>query len=87
MLQFQLQLAHAPPAGARKRRSAECQMLVGKTLEAQGEKMKMEEWHVDVVEAFRSEVGGWCAEDLARRLFAAMVGEERRKKGLVRRRR
>ncbi|KAK0651211.1 hypothetical protein B0T16DRAFT_403349 [Cercophora newfieldiana] len=88
VLQFQLQLAHAPASvGKGKRRSVESQRLVGKKVSSQGEEMVLEEWHIDIVDAFCAEVGGWAADDIARRLFAAMVGEERRRLGLVPRRR
>ncbi|KAK0626005.1 hypothetical protein B0T14DRAFT_508903 [Immersiella caudata] len=86
VLQFQLQLAHAPPMAGRKR-YPEGQRLIGKKVSSQGEEMLLQEWHIDIVDAFRAEVGGWEAEDIARRLFAAMVGEERRRLGLVPKRR
>lgn len=63
------------------------------------ESMILEAWHLDIVEAFRREVllngaGGdgrvnvknnslWTDEVLAKRLFALMVGEERRAAGRV----
>ncbi|KAK3320810.1 hypothetical protein B0T19DRAFT_403430 [Cercophora scortea] len=61
--------------------------LLGKQVTAQGEAMTLEPWHLDIVDAFRREVGGWDPEGLAKRLFALMVGEERRAAGLVPRRR
>jgi serine/arginine repetitive matrix protein 2 len=82
VLQFQLQLAHAPSL-AGKKRSPEGQRLIGKKVSSQGEEMLLEDWHIDIVDAFCAEVGGWEADDIARRLFAAMVGEERRRLGLV----
>ncbi|KAK9778718.1 hypothetical protein SCAR479_04341 [Seiridium cardinale] len=58
-------------------------------------KMVLEDWHMEVVEAFRSElftdprllaekdagVKEWDARALSKRLFALMVGEERRRSG------
>jgi hypothetical protein len=64
--------------------------LLGKQVIAQGETMVLEQWHLDVVDAFAAEVGGgsvWDERVLAKRVFALLVGEERRRKGLVERRR
>ncbi|KAI0200577.1 hypothetical protein F4808DRAFT_460687 [Astrocystis sublimbata] len=55
--------------------------LLGKevTVAAQDARMILEEWHLDVVEAFSSEVEGWDEKGLAKRVFALVVGEERRR--------
>ncbi|KAI0385269.1 hypothetical protein F5Y04DRAFT_182440 [Hypomontagnella monticulosa] len=53
--------------------------LLGKEVAAQGETLILERWHLQVVDAFRREVGGWEARELAKRLFALLVGEKRRK--------
>jgi hypothetical protein len=48
--------------------------------------MVLEQWHLDVVDAFRDELPGgtgWDEETLAKRVFALLVGEERRRLGLV----
>ncbi|TLD34064.1 hypothetical protein PspLS_00868 [Pyricularia sp. CBS 133598] len=81
-LNFQLQ--HRSVGLAQRRRSA---ALLGKLVSAQGESMALEQWHLDVVDAFRSDLCGgddtlFCAWDehvLAKRLFALLVGEERRR--------
>ncbi|KAI1471332.1 uncharacterized protein F4812DRAFT_467448 [Daldinia caldariorum] len=52
--------------------------LVGRAIAAQGETLVLERWHVDVVEAFAREVGGWSEASLAKRVFALVVGERRR---------
>ncbi|KAH8888361.1 hypothetical protein GQ53DRAFT_749286 [Thozetella sp. PMI_491] len=57
--------------------------LLGKQVSAHGETIVLEQWHLDVVDAFRAEVGSWEEDALVKRLFALLVGEERRKKGLV----
>ncbi|KUI73806.1 hypothetical protein VM1G_09299 [Cytospora mali] len=57
--------------------------LLGKVVTSQGEEMVLEQWHLDVVDAFKDDVGGWPEEALAKRLFALIVGEERRRMGLV----
>jgi hypothetical protein len=64
--------------------------LLGKQVVAQGETMTLEQWHLDVVDAFAAEVGQasvWDERVLAKRVFALLVGEERRRKGEVDRRR
>lgn len=66
--------------------------LLGKQVVAQGETMTLEQWHLDVVDAFAAEVGGghgghagsaWDERTLAKRVFALLVGEERRRNGVV----
>ncbi|KAB5582716.1 hypothetical protein GE09DRAFT_1076125 [Coniochaeta sp. 2T2.1] len=60
--------------------------LLGKHVVAQGETMTLEQWHLDVVEAFAAEIGGgsvWDERTLAKRVFALLVGEERRRNGKV----
>ncbi|KND94561.1 hypothetical protein TOPH_01042 [Tolypocladium ophioglossoides CBS 100239] len=55
---------------------------LGKTVRSQGEAMRLERWHLDCVDAFSAEVGGWDEGVLAKRLFALILGEERRKRGV-----
>ncbi|CAJ2511657.1 Uu.00g072820.m01.CDS01 [Anthostomella pinea] len=57
--------------------------ILGKVVAAQGASIVIEAWHLEVVDAFRLEVGGWDERALAKRLFALVVGEERRRQGLV----
>lgn len=52
---------------------------VGKMVESDGEVLKLEPWHLDIVAAFREEVPGWEEHVIAFRLFALIVGERRRK--------
>lgn len=85
-LQFQLEQNKAGAAVATKRRPDPA-LLGKKAVTAQGESMVLEAWHLEVVEAFRAEVGGWDGAVLAKRLFSLLVGEERRRLGLVPRRR
>ena len=54
---------------------------------SQGERMALEQWHLDIVDAFKRDVGGWPEDALAKRLFSLIVGEERRRSGLVPKRR
>ncbi|KAJ4328256.1 hypothetical protein N0V84_001296 [Fusarium piperis] len=56
---------------------------LGKTVKSQGEAMTLERWHLDCVDAFKAEVGGWDEASLAKRLFALILGEERRSRGVV----
>lgn len=86
ILQLQLQLKHARGSGTRGR-SLECQMLQGKWMRARGRQLTVEEWHLDVVDAFRDEVGWGDDVDLAKRVLGLLMGEERRRLGLVPRRR
>lgn len=48
-----------------------------------GEKMRLEQWHLEAVDEFRGEVPGWDEKVVAKRVFALIVGEERRRKGLI----
>lgn len=57
--------------------------FLGKTVKSQGEAMRLERWHLDCVDAFKAEVGGWDEGVLAKRLFALILGEERRSRGVV----
>ena len=54
---------------------------LGKTVKSQGEALRLERWHLDCVDAFKSEVGGWDEGVLVKRLFALLLGEERRRRG------
>lgn len=83
-LDFQLRHSGAVMASPRKRASSS---LLGKMVTSQGERMALEQWHLDVVDAFKREVGGWPEDALAKRLFSLIVGEERRRVGLVPKRR
>lgn len=83
-LDFQLRHSDAVMASPRKRASSS---LLGKMVTSQGERMALEQWHLDVVDAFKRDVGGWPEDALAKRLFSLIVGEERRRGGLVPKRR
>ncbi|KAK8078453.1 hypothetical protein PG996_004623 [Apiospora saccharicola] len=66
-----------PPASA---------ALLGKEVSAQGECIILEAWHLEIVDVFRDEVGAgrcWDEKTLAKRLFALIVGEERRRRGIA----
>ena len=56
--------------------------LRGKEVVAQGACLVLQPWHLEVVEAFRRDLGGgsggWDDAVLAKRLFALLVGRERR---------
>lgn len=53
---------------------------LGKTVKSHGEAMTLERWHLDCVDAFRAVVGGWDEGALVKRLFALIVGEEKRRR-------
>ncbi|QUC23811.1 uncharacterized protein UV8b_08052 [Ustilaginoidea virens] len=71
-----LQMRRKAPFGIRYARRAD--RYLGKTVKSHGEAMILERWHLDCVDAFRAEVGGWDEAALAKRLFALILGEERR---------
>ncbi|KAM0353661.1 hypothetical protein ACHAPU_001674 [Fusarium lateritium] len=52
--------------------------FLGKTVTSHGEAMTLERWHLDCVDAFKAQVGGWDEAALAKRLFALILGEQRR---------
>ncbi|OTB03422.1 hypothetical protein M426DRAFT_23786 [Hypoxylon sp. CI-4A] len=55
--------------------------ILGKEVAAQGASIVLEPWHLEVLEAFRHEVGGgWDERSLSKRIFALIVGEERRRR-------
>ncbi|KXJ96610.1 hypothetical protein Micbo1qcDRAFT_155194 [Microdochium bolleyi] len=55
--------------------------ILGKQISGQGESIVVEPWHLEVVNAFMQELDPcpWDERVLAKRLFALIVGEERRK--------
>ena len=53
---------------------------LGKTVKSHGESMVLEQWHIDCVDAFKAVVGGWDEGALAKRLFALIIGEEKRQR-------
>lgn len=55
--------------------------LLGRAVNSHGTSLIMEQWHLDVVDAFKAEVGGWDEEVLAKRVFSLVVGEQLRKEG------
>lgn len=83
-LEFELRHSDALMTSPRRRPSS---ALLGKQVTSQGESLLLAQWHLDVVDAFKKQVGGWPEDVLAKRLFALIVGEERRRLGLVPRRR
>jgi len=72
-------------ASARRRRNSTrvISRLLGKTVFSGDQKMKLEQWHLEAVDEFRGCVPGWQEKVIAMRLFALLVGEERRAKGLA----
>ncbi|ESZ98780.1 hypothetical protein SBOR_0829 [Sclerotinia borealis F-4128] len=62
--------------GVREFRNAKSRVEIG------NERMRLEQWHLEAVDEFRGEVPGWEEEVVAKRVFALLVGEERRKRGV-----
>ncbi|KAH7321113.1 hypothetical protein B0I35DRAFT_408107 [Stachybotrys elegans] len=58
---------------------------LGRTVKSHGEAMRLERWHLDCVDAFKAEIGGWDEAILVRRLFALILGEEKRTRRVPRR--
>lgn len=52
--------------------------LLGKNVNYAGEKMKLQQWHLEVVDEFRGYANGWREADIAKRVFALLLGEEKR---------
>ncbi|RFU29123.1 hypothetical protein B7463_g7238, partial [Scytalidium lignicola] len=71
--------------GNRKRRNSTrvISKLLGKRLSAQGERIRLEQWHLEIVDEFRGIVPGWEEIVIAKRLFAIIVGEKQRAAGYV----
>jgi serine/arginine repetitive matrix protein 2 len=69
----------------RKRRNSTrvISKLLGKKVSSQGESMRFEQWHLEAVDEFRGCIPGWEEKVVAMRVFALIVGEERRALGLV----
>ncbi|KAF4954663.1 hypothetical protein FGADI_5130 [Fusarium gaditjirri] len=54
---------------------------LGHTVASHGESMTLERWHLDCVDAFKAQVGDWDEAALVKRLFALILGEEKRNRG------
>jgi serine/arginine repetitive matrix protein 2 len=70
------------PKGGRRNSTRVISRLLGKKVFSQGEEMRLKQWHLEVVDEFRGMVPGWEEKVVAMRVFACIVGEERRK-GLI----
>lgn len=83
-LGFQLLHSDTVMANPHKRPSSS---LLGKQVTSQGDTLVLKQWHLDVIDSFKKKVGGWAEEVIAKRLFALIVGEKRRRLGIVPKRR
>lgn len=54
------------------------QSFLGKTVWSHGESLKLEQWHLECVDAFKAIVGGWDERSLCMRLFSLIKSEEKR---------
>ncbi|GAP87839.1 hypothetical protein SAMD00023353_1601690 [Rosellinia necatrix] len=52
--------------------------LLGSEVSVDDLRLTLEPWHLDVVEAFKFEVGGWDEKSLAKRVFSLIMGWRRR---------
>ncbi|EKD17725.1 uncharacterized protein L3040_008088 [Drepanopeziza brunnea f. sp. 'multigermtubi'] len=73
------------PGSRSKRRNSTrvISRLLGKTVRSGGDSMQLEQWHLEAVDEFRGMVPGWQEKVIAMRVFALLVGEEKRAAGLV----
>lgn len=69
------------PNQERGESAVEPSKYLGKTIQARGVKLTLEQWHLDIVREFREEVPGWDEGVIAKRLFAIIVGEDFRRQG------
>jgi len=58
-----------------------CDGFLDRLMDVEEGSMYLEQWHLDVIEAFHSQVGGWNKDLLVRRLFSLLVGEKLRLEG------
>ncbi|KAJ3560146.1 hypothetical protein NPX13_g9408 [Xylaria arbuscula] len=54
--------------------------ILGNEIFSEDSQLILETWHLEIVEAFKLEVGGWDEVVLAKRLFALIIGEEQRRR-------
>ncbi|RFU76880.1 hypothetical protein TARUN_5373 [Trichoderma arundinaceum] len=59
------------------------QKYLGKVITSMDESMVLEKWHLECVDAFKSQIGGWDEGELAKRLFALILGEAKRRRSSV----
>jgi len=55
--------------------------LLGRVVFSGNDRMKLEQWHLEVVDEFRSYVPGWEEKDIAMRVFSLIVGAQQRAEG------
>ncbi|OTA06844.1 hypothetical protein A9Z42_0076300 [Trichoderma parareesei] len=56
------------------------QRYLGKVVTSMGESLVLEKWHLECVDAFKSQIKGWDEGELAKRLFALILGEAQRRR-------
>lgn len=71
------------PKGRRRNSTRVISRLLGRKVFSQGEEMRLQQWHLEVVDEFRGIVPGWEEKVIAMRVFSLIVGEERRQAGLT----
>jgi len=78
------ELSDGSGSGKKRRNSTRViSKLLGRKVFAQGEERTFEQWHLEAVDAFRHQVPGWPEKVVAMRVFALLLGEEKRALGLV----
>ncbi|KAF5669838.1 hypothetical protein FCIRC_9126 [Fusarium circinatum] len=54
---------------------------LGRPASSKGESMTLKRWHLDCVDAFRAQVGGWDEAEVVKRLVGLILGGEKRSQG------
>lgn len=58
--------------------------LLGREIKDEnGERLVLEQWHLEATDEFRERVGGWEEKGVAMRVFALLIGEEKRRVRVV----
>ncbi|KAG5815449.1 hypothetical protein H9Q74_008522 [Fusarium xylarioides] len=54
---------------------------LGRPASSKGESMTLKRWHLDCVDAFKAQVGGWDEAEVVKRLVGLILGGEKRNQG------
>ncbi|KAF5716990.1 hypothetical protein FMUND_6037 [Fusarium mundagurra] len=57
---------------------------LGRPASSKGESMTLKRWHLDCVDAFKAQVGGWDEAEVVKRLVGLILGGEKRSQGAER---
>ncbi|KAG4286727.1 hypothetical protein FPRO04_00270 [Fusarium proliferatum] len=54
---------------------------LGRPVSSKGESMTLKRWHLDCIDAFKAQVGGWDEVEVVKRLAGLILGGEKRSQG------